>query len=152
VDQIQAKFRAMTWPYASQDATAVAEIESRLAIAGRQRKLLTYSDLARGVIFRLPTLRNPVHVIDVFDWQDLDRAIIGDFLGYVSMRSYDQAAFFASALVVTKLDGLPSEGFYTLMKDIGLLASSRSDKAMYLWADHVAKAHTWYVENAAPAT
>jgi hypothetical protein len=42
------------------------------------------------------------------------------------------------------MDGSPGEGFYNLLRDLGLIASSKTDKAMYLWADHVAKAHTWY--------
>ena len=75
-----------------------------------------------------------------------DRAILGDFLGYLSMESYERAGFFSSALVVGKQAGSPGEGFYNLLKELGLISSSKTDKAMYLWADHVAKAHTWYSE------
>jgi hypothetical protein len=69
----------------------------------------------------------------------------------MSMRSYELGGFFSSALVVSKLDGSPSEGFYTLMRDLGLIASSTTDKAMYLWAEHVAKTHTWYERHHVPA-
>ena len=62
----------------------------------------------------------------------------------MSLRSYEAAGFFSSALVVSKMDGSPGEGFYNLLRDLGLIASSKTDKAMYLWADHVAQAHTWY--------
>jgi hypothetical protein len=127
-----------------QDPRALAELEARIAAVAKRRSLLTYSDLVRGVAFNLPTLREPRRTIDVYDWQELDRAIVGDYLGYISMRSYALGKFFSSALVVTKLDGLPSEGFYTLLRDLGLITSSRTDKAMLLWAEHVAKAHTWY--------
>jgi hypothetical protein len=144
MDVIIQRFRAIQWKYGPQDGLALAELEQRLGEAARKRSLVTYSDLVRGITFNLPTLREPVRTIDVSDWQDLDRAIVGDFLGYMSMRSYELGGFFSSALVVSKLDGSPSEGFYTLMKDLGLLASSKTDKAMYLFAEHVAKAHTWY--------
>jgi hypothetical protein len=66
----------------------------------------------------------------------------------MSMRSYELGKFFSSALVVSKLDGSPGEGFHTLMKQLGLIASSKTDKAMYLWAEHVAKAHAWYQSHA----
>jgi hypothetical protein len=42
------------------------------------------------------------------------------------------------------MDGSPGEGFFSLLKQLGLVSSSKTDKAMYLWADHVAKAHAWY--------
>jgi hypothetical protein len=70
--------------------------------------------------------------------------IVGDFLGYLSMETYERAKFFSSALVVSKQDGSPGEGFYNLLRELGLIASSRPDNAMYLWADPVAKAHTSY--------
>ena len=142
----------MTWHYADKDPDALRELEQRLAAAGQRRGLLTYSDLVRGVRFNLPNLRDGERTIDIPDWQDLDRAIVGDFLGYISMRSYQSAGFFSSALVVSKLDGSPGEGVYTLLKQLVLVSSGRTDKAMYLWADHVAKAHAWYSEHPDPAT
>ena len=146
MDKILERFRAIKWHYAPHDAAARAEIDRRIAEVGRKRALITYSDLVRGITFNLPTLREPKHQIDTMDWQDLDRAILGDFLGYLSMESYERAEFFSSALVVGKQAGSPGEGFYNLLKELGLISSSKTDKAMYLWADHVAKAHTWYSE------
>jgi len=134
----------MPWRYAHQDDSARAELGSRIAAAGRRQGLITYSDLVRGVAFHLPTLTEPRHSTDPADWQDLDRAIVGDFLGYLSMESYALGGFFSSALVVGKLDGTPGEGFFALLKELGLISSSKADKAMYLWADHVDKAHTYY--------
>ena len=143
-DPILAKFSQMTWHYGDKDPVALRALEERIADAGRKRKLLTYSELVYGVRFNLPNIRGGERVIDVGDWTELDRAMVGSFLGYMSLRSYEAAGFFSSALVVTKLDGSPSEGFYSLLKELGLIASSKTDKAMYIWADHVAKAHTWY--------
>jgi hypothetical protein len=139
MDKILERFRGLKWNYAPRDDAARAELDRRI-----RRGLITYSDLVRGITFNLSTLREPRHQIDTSDWQDLDRAILGDFLGYLSMESYERAGFFSSALVVSKQDGSPGEGFYNLLKELGLIASSKTDKAMYLWADHVAKAHTWY--------
>jgi len=53
----------------------------------------------------------------------------------------------ASALVVGKETRLPGEGFYNLLKELGLIKSSKTDKASYLWADHVQKAQDWYRTN-----
>jgi hypothetical protein len=144
MDKVLEGFHSIRWNYAPRDGAARGELYRRIAEVGRRRGLITYSDLVRGVTFDLPNLRESKHRIDTADWQDLDRAIVGDFLGYLCMESYERAGFFSSALVVSKQDGSPGEGFYNLLKDLGLIARSKSDKAMYLWADHVAKAHTWY--------
>jgi hypothetical protein len=143
---VQQGFEEIEWIYATGDAAALRELENRIAAAGKKRGLITYSDLVRGVTFNLPNLQRP-RVIDVSDWQDLDRAIVGDFLGYISMRSYERANLFSSALVVTKMDGSPGEGFYALLKQLGLIPHTRSTKATDIWAEHVAKAHTWYAKH-----
>jgi hypothetical protein len=111
MDPILEKFGTSKWRYATGDSKALAKLEERVAEAGRKRSLITYSDLVRDLTFNLPNLRKP-RTIDVTDWQKLDRAIVGDFLGYISMRSYELARFFSSALVVSKMDGSPGEGFY----------------------------------------
>ena len=54
--------------------------------------------------------------------------------------------------VVSKLEGSPGQGFYELLKELGLIASARSDKAMLLWSDHVARAHEWYRAHPSEAT
>jgi hypothetical protein len=107
MDKISEVLRAIAWKYAPQDPAACDQLSERIADVGKRRSLITYSDLARGVQFTLPSLKEPKHSIDVRDWQDLDRAIVGDFLGYLSMKSYDEAGFFTSALVVSKEDGSP---------------------------------------------
>jgi hypothetical protein len=38
------------------------------------------------------------------------------------------------------------------MRDLGLISSGKTDKAMYLWADHVAKPHTWYTTHSGRAS
>ncbi len=108
MDRVQQRFDEIEWTYATGDPKALKELEERIAAAGRKRGLITYSDLVRGVTFDLPNLQKP-RVIDVADWQEIDRAIVGDFLGYISKRSYEHARLFSSALVVSKMDGSPGE-------------------------------------------
>jgi hypothetical protein len=136
----------MRWDFGDKDDHARAELARRIAEAGRRRSLITYSELVEGVEFVLPNVKDSPRIIDPRDWEDLDRAIVGSFLGYISMESYARGKFFASALVVGKRDGSPGEGFYNLMKELGLIKSSRTDKALHLWAEHVAKAHQWYAK------
>lgn len=153
MDAIEEKFRAIKWNYADKDPVARAELTRRIAAVARSGgDLPTYSDLVRGVEFRLHNLGEPVHVIDTADWEDLDRAIVGEFLGYISMESYAKGGFFASALVVSKADGTPSEGFFNLLRELGLIKDSRSTKAMLLWSDHVAMAQAWYTAHPDVAT
>src|SRR5450759_2081475 len=98
-DQIAERFRTIQWRYADKDPSALDELRQRVAITGRKRGLITYSDFVQGVTFNLPNLRGGPRAIDIGDWSDLDRAIAGDFLGFLSMQSYEQAGFFSSALV-----------------------------------------------------
>ena len=72
----------------------------------------------------------------------VSRLASGDIIG--PDVTYPQN-FFSSALVVGKRDGSPGEGFYNLLRDLGLITSSKTDKALHLWAEHVAKAHQWYI-------
>lgn len=144
MDLIERAFKRIHWRYAEGDPSALTEIENRIAEAGRRRKLITYSELVCGVPFYLSNLRISPWIIDVGNWRELDRAIVGDFLGYVSMRSYDHARFFSSSLVVGKRDGSPGWGFYNLLKELGLIPTSQSEEALGFWADHVRKAHTWF--------
>jgi hypothetical protein len=106
LDPILQKFEVIKWRYATGDAEALSTLEERIAVAGRKQALITYSELVRGVTFSLPNVQKP-QTIDVTDWQELDRAIVGDFLGYISRRSYESAGFLSSALVVGKVDGSP---------------------------------------------
>lgn len=145
MDRILQKFRKIEWRYATGDLQALTTLEERIAAAGRKRSLITYSELVLGVTFNLPNVQKP-RTIDITDWQELDRAIVGDFLGYISMRSYERARLFSSALVVSKMDGTPGEGLYNLLKELGLISSVRSAKALDIWAEHVAKAHTWFAK------
>jgi hypothetical protein len=48
---------------------------------------------------------------------------------------------------VSKMDGSPGEGFYGLLKLLGLIPTSRSEQALDFWADHVRKAHTWFMRH-----
>jgi hypothetical protein len=45
------------------------------------------------------------------------------------------------------MDGSPGEGFYNLLKELGLIPNVRSAKALDIWAEHVAKAHTWFAKH-----
>jgi len=144
MDPVLEAFHNIEWRYAKGDPKALEGLEERIAVAGRKRSLITYSDLVRGIAFKLPNLGEPTLTIDVADWRELDRAIVGDFLGYISMRSYDRANCFSSALVVSKNDGTPGDGFYNLLKQLGLIPNLKSKKALDIWAEHVGKAHTWF--------
>lgn len=144
MDSISLAFDKIRWSYAERDPKALDELEARIAARGRLGLMLTYSELVDGVAFDLPNLKESPRYVDVADWQDLDRSIVGDFLGHISQRSYDKGGFFASAIVVSANDGTPGGGFYELLKDLGLVASKRDDYAIALWVEHVKKAHAWY--------
>jgi hypothetical protein len=133
------------WTYADDDPKAVAALESRIAHAGRRQELITYSDLVRGVQFRLPTINGgEPYEIDVQSWEPLDRALIGDFLGYISERSYTKAQFMASALVVSQDTQQPSPHFFLWMHEIHALSSLKEAEKLKFWSDQVNRAHAYF--------
>src|SRR5699024_9527089 len=77
-----ARFAEIRWSYADRDQEALAELRRRLAATGRREGLIDYSALVRGVAFCIPTVTGGQPcTIDTHDWQDLDRDLLGDFLG-----------------------------------------------------------------------
>src|SRR3712207_6115114 len=101
IDQIARRMAEQEWTNDDIGPAALAILEGRVAETGRHLALLTSSDLVKGVPFHLPNVHDgQAYQIAIHDWHGLDRAIIGDFLGYISTRSYLKAGFMGSALVV----------------------------------------------------
>lgn len=148
MDEILRRFASWEWSYADRDPQARELLADRIAEVGRRRGLITYSDLVRGVTFRLPNVHSgrPFQ-IDAFNWTELDRAVIGEFLGHISWESYQQGRILASALVVTKDDGTPGPGFANMVREFGLLRGCDEMAELACWAEEVRKAHLWYGES-----
>ena len=113
---------AKTWHYADGDHGALLQMGRRIAAVGKRRNLIHYSELVRGITVRLPNIddSHPFE-LGVPEWRDLDRAILGDFLGRLCVDSYSRGQFLASALVTSKETKEPSEGFWNLVTEIGML-------------------------------
>jgi hypothetical protein len=147
MDEILRKMNAVSWVYADKDPAALEILEQRIAEAGRDENKLTvtYSNLVRGVKFHLPNIRNgEAYEIRTFDWSGLDRALIGEFLGYISKRSYEKAKFMASSLVVMSEEMRPSPHFFEWMKKLGILPSLDEGTVTKFWLEQVNKAHDYY--------
>jgi len=145
MDETLRRMRAVNWIYADKDPNALAMFEQRIAETGRNLQLIIYSQLVNGVVFHLPNIRNgEAYYIQTYNWSGLDRAIIGEFLGYISMRSYEQAGFMASALVVNALEFKPSWHFFEWMRTLNVLPNLDEDTVMAFWAEQVNSAHNWY--------
>lgn len=139
---------SMQFTYGDGDSSARSVLHQRLAETARKKKLITYSTLIEGVTFQLPNVAHgEPFQLAVQGWSDLDRAIIGSFLGRISADSYREGGFFASALAVSGITHEPSEGFRALMKEVGVLVSSKRDDFILLWSSQVKKAYEWYAMN-----
>ena len=144
-DELARRMEAIEWKWGDKDPAALAELERRVAEAGRKLQLITYSDLVEGVDFRLPNLRNGApYRIAIHNWSGLDREIIGSFLGYISLHSYRKAGFMASALAVNRAEYRPSEHFFRFMRELEVLPDNDEATILRFWADQVNKAHKWY--------
>jgi hypothetical protein len=144
-DVIQARLDAVQWEYGDKDPVAIDELTHRIVTTGRKFSLISYSDLVKGVEFHFPNVRSgEPYCIDIYDWSELDRRIIGDCLGYISWRSYTKAKFMASALVVARLESKPSDIFFEWMETLGVLPNVYRDTVLAFWAEQVKRAHHWY--------
>ena len=145
MDAIEKQMNEINWSYAESDPDALAELKKRIEDTGRRETLINYSDLVKGVTFHLPNVnKGQPFQIDIHEWSILDRAMIGEFLGYISMLSYRKAKFMASALVIGKDNGRPSEHFFDWMKRLGILSGRDADD---FWQEQVRKAHDWFKTN-----
>lgn len=145
MDEILQRMHAVKWKWATNDPNALAILEQRIAETGKKLQLITYSDLVKDVVFHLPNIRNGQdYQINTYEWLGLDRGIIGEFLAYISVRSYEQSGFMASALVVSANEFKPSWHFFEWMKKLNVLPDLNDDTALKFWAEQVNRAHNWY--------
>ena len=145
MDKILQRMHAVQWKWATNDSNALAILEQRIAETGKKLQLITYSDLVSGVIFHLPNIRNGQdYQINTYAWSGLDRGIIGEFLAYISVRSYEQSGFMASSLVVSANEFKPSWHFFEWMKKLNVLPDINDDTVLAFWAEQVNRAHKWY--------
>ena len=145
-----AAMEEITWPYASNDqANALQDLQDRICKTGRLGvSLISYSNLVSGISFRFSNVRDgEPFVIDVQNWDGLERRIIGDCLGYISYVSYRDHDFMASALVAGLAWNKPSELFFEWMESIGAIPNMDEDTIDSFWIDQVNKAQAWYKSN-----
>jgi hypothetical protein len=144
MDPIAKKMISLPYAYADKDPAALMLLESRIAEAGKQFKLITYSDLVRDIEFKIPNTQGNSYKINTCSWTGLDRKIIGDFLAKASSRSYAAYGFMCNALVVDKAEYRPSPQFFKWMEWLGVLPDIEEDTVLKFWIEQVNKAHNWY--------
>ena len=148
MDPIETALRNIVWQYGDKDPVAREQLKERIEEAGRNLQLTTYSELVNGIIFHLPNvMAGAVYQIHTLDWSGLDRRIIGDFLGHITMESYIEHGFMASVLVVSGLEYKPSKHFFDWMASLNVLPNLDEETVLAFWAEHVNLAHNWYRSN-----
>ncbi len=144
MDPILRRLDAIQWTYSDGDPNALAELARRISAVGRTRDdFIVYTDLVNGVTFQLPNV-NDGRPFEIEEWTDLNRAIIGCFLGNIAAQTYREGRFFASALVIGVVANQPGEGFWSLAQQVGLLRANSEDARLQLWFEHVRIARQWY--------
>lgn len=133
------------WQYAEHDPAAAHKMERRIAEYASQPGFIVYSDLVEGINFHLPQINGGKgFCINTSDWRGIDRRIVGDFLGYISMLSYLHAGFVAGALVVGKESVQPSAVFFEWMHEKKILPNLNDETVIPFWSDHFKAGQRWY--------
>ena len=129
------------------DTAALKEFESRIAGAARARDVVTYSGLVQGVSICLPNVSggSPFE-LGIPEWMDLHRAILGEYLFRLSHDSFQAGQFFSSAVVVSKAEMMPSDGFRELLLQVGLIGSKTDTRWMDVWITHLNLAYDWSLD------
>ena len=144
-EKIVHSLNEIDWEYAPNDPDALGILRERIAQTGRIFGLISYSDLVKGVDFHYPNMRKgEAYRISIHDWTGLDRRIIGDCLGYISMESYKEAGFMASALVISRMEAKPADNFFEWMGRLEVLPDLREITVLRFWTEQVRLAHKWY--------
>ena len=105
--------------YPNQDMDSVVALENRIISYAKKRQLITYPELVQGVTFHFASIKNGApYKIDIEEWTPLDRQIVGEFLGFISSRSFQNHGFMLSALVVNKAESKPSGPFFEWMRSL----------------------------------
>lgn len=147
-EAVIAKLKSYKWKYPNVDKNALEKLSERIAAAGKERRMIKYSELVSSIAFRLPNVKNgEPYFIKTWDWSGFDRGLIGEFLGYISVNSYIKWGFMASAIVVLANDYEPSPIFFDWMSDLELISYIDEDTKLAFWADQVKKAFKYYSEN-----
>lgn len=142
------KMTAKSWPYSEACPGAVAELGVRVAKVGKMRGLVHYSKLVNGLELRMTNVGDGAPFeLGVPEWSDLDRKILGDLLGRLSLDTYQRGKFLASALVTAKGTSEPGEGFWTFVDELGLFTSTSPTRRLMFWTEQVRLAHDWYASN-----
>lgn len=132
------------WRFAESDLGALREMRERIDAVGPDReRFVTYSELVDGLDFQLASVGagTPYRIRE---WGELDRALVGDFLGRLVVDSYREGGFFVSALVVSREDRTPGKGFYDLARQVGALRSKDKLQELEFWSAEVTRARAWY--------
>ena len=130
MDPIETALRNIVWQYGDKDPVAREQLKERIEETGRNLQLTTYSELVNGIIFHLPNVMEGAdYQIHTFDWSGLDRRIIGDFLGHITMEYK------------------PSKHFFDWMASLNVLPNLDEETVLAFWAEHVNLAHNWYRSN-----
>lgn len=148
MDQLAERLSQCSWPYADQDPDALAAIAKRVADAGRQEKLIIYTDLVKGIDVCISTINGgqPFR-LGVPEWTDLHRAIIGDFLGRLCVDTYLHGGFMGSALVVAADTMQPSQGYRDFMRKLGVLTGTSEEEFLTHWTIETRKAYDWHAKH-----
>jgi hypothetical protein len=122
------------------------DLNQRIVEAGQRGKPLTYAQLAAGLTFHL---RNgTAHQIQDSEWVGIGGALMGECLGIISEESLQQHGFMASALVVRQDTERPSEGFFELAQQLGVMAPNEDRRIV--WSVQRGKAYDLYQQNPLP--
>jgi hypothetical protein len=131
------------WKYLNENDLALKELERRICRAGQAEETLTYTTLVQGVDFHPLNLKYNGSY-EIRDWHDPNRALIGEYLSFLSEESLRDHHFMSSALVISQEENRPCAPFFDLARSLGLLKGRNKQTEDDFWFGQLNKAIAYY--------
>lgn len=123
---------------------AVDELYARLRQAAKLRRMITYSELVRGIKFECPEIKSEPFEIVTFDWSGLDRKFIGGTLAQMLSDTILETGCIITSIIVDKNENAPSSILFDWLHRREVIPDLDENTVLSFWIYHVKKTYEWF--------
>ncbi|WP_422323186.1 hypothetical protein [Prosthecobacter sp.] len=138
--KVVALFKEFNWPHLPTNEGVLEELEERLwkAASSSRGNPLVYSEWVGNLAFVVPQyFGGEKFSMSVGDWLPQYSHIIGDILGWLNAKSYEEHGVLISSMAVSKGDNQPGDRFYGLSSDVGLFNGKTEMQKLKFWTEQI---------------
>lgn len=142
--QVVASLAESNGAFSITNQEAMDALYERIAMAGRTRKMLSYSELVRGIKFECAEVSDKPFEIFAFDWQGPMRRMIGYALARITERTILDAGCIITTVIIDNTNNTPSRILFEWLHDMGIIPDLEENTILAFWATHVTKTQEYF--------